>query len=419
MLNFVAHFNKSFNSFTNHFKNVFYSKKLFLSFSSYLASLMMEHKRVSIQSISNKNLLSSYEQLQYFISDSKWNLDTLNNSRVELFQSHPTTKSTEDGVMVIDDSGCKKSGKKTEATQIQYYGPEKRPANCNVVVVSAFISSRKKWPINIRPYLPKDAFYKPENCNFNFKSKLELALELIDDAILKKILFADVVFDNWYFCDWFINDIEKRNLSWISEAEINRSVCFNGKWFRVDDLVTVIPSCKFTRKVTVTNSKGKERTFRFYAFKGKVKGLSDKKLIVVAKGKWDDDDSKDAHVLVTNHLSLHAETVFQRYALRWGIERIFQDTKDNLAFDQYQVRSIKAIARHWHMSLLAYSFLLRTMLNGSLSKITKESPETIGEALEIFRDLNAFESWEFLKKNPKALTRKTRVTAKRYLKKVA
>ena len=118
-------------------------------------------------------------------------------------------------------------------------------------------------------------------------------------------------------------------------------------------------------------------------------------------------------------LSLQAETVFKRYGLRWGIERIFQDTKDNLAFDQYQVRSIKAISRHWHMSFLAYTFLTWIRLNGTLSKITKEVPQTIGETLQVFRDLNAFESWALLKKNPKVLTTKTRITAKCYRKKIA
>ena len=181
----------------------------------------------------------------------------------------------------------------------------------------------------------------------------------------------------------------------------------------------VIPSTKFTRKVTVTNKKGEQRTFRLYAFKGKVKGLSDKKLIVLARGKWKDDDTCDTEVLVTNHLSVPAETVFFRWSLRWGIERIFQDTKDNLAFDQYQVRSIKAISRHWHMSFLAYSFLLYIRLNGTLSKIAEEVPQTIGETLKIFRELNVFESWTFLKKNPQTLISKTHIKAKCYLKKVA
>jgi len=415
MLNFVTQTGRIFKSFTNHFSGLF-SKKLFISFSIYLATLMMEHKRVCIQSLSLKTTLSSYQQLQYFLSDAKWDSEELNTYRVNILQSHSATKSTKDGVLTLDDTGCKKWGKKTEAAQVQHYGTEDRITNCNVVVASAFCSTRKRFPINQRPYLPQDAFYKKENRDFIFKTKHEIGLDLIDDAVRKAILFSDVIFDSWYFCDWFIQEIENRSLTWISKAQIDRKICFHGKWLRVDELVKLIPSTKFTRKVTVTNKQGKERTFRLYAFKGKVKGLSDKKLIVFARGKWTEDDTEDIQVIVTNHLSLQAETVFKRYALRWGIERIFQDTKDNLGFDQYQVRSIKTISRHWHMSFLAYSFLTYIRLNGTLSKISKESPQTIGETLRIFRELNTLESWSFLKKNPKALTIKTQIKARCYLK---
>ena len=52
-------------------------------------------------------------------------------------------------------------------------------------------------------------------------------------------------------------------------------------------------------------------------------------------------------------------------------------------------------------------------------RITTQPPRTIGEALQVFRDINALESWEFLKKHPKALMKKSRVTAKRYVAKAA
>jgi len=228
MLNFVAKSGRVFKSFINHFTDIF-SKKLFISFSVYLSSLLMEHKRVSIQSLANKNSISSYQQLQYFLSDAKWDPEELNTFRVNLHQSHPATKSTKDGVLAVDDSGCKKWGKKTEAAQVQHYGTEDRITNCNVVVASAFCSSQKRFPINQRPYLPREAFYKPENRNFAFKTKHEIALDLIDDAVRKAILFSDITFDPWYFCDWFIQEIENRSLTWITRAQIDREVCFHGK----------------------------------------------------------------------------------------------------------------------------------------------------------------------------------------------
>ncbi len=60
-----------------------------------------------------------------------------------------------------------------------------------VVVTSHHADSRKDWPIDHRPYLPRK-WVEAENARhgkemYVFKSKLELGLELLDD--IKNILF--------------------------------------------------------------------------------------------------------------------------------------------------------------------------------------------------------------------------------------
>ncbi len=57
-------------------------------------------------------------------------------------------------------------------------------------------------------------------------------MELVDDALEKRLLFSDVVFDNWYFANSFISFLEERNLCWITEADSDRQISYHGKWVR-------------------------------------------------------------------------------------------------------------------------------------------------------------------------------------------
>ena len=160
--------------------------------------------------------------------------------------------------------------------------------------------------------------------------------------------------------------MQEKCRTFITEVPVDRLISYRGKWTRADGLVKLIPFDKF-RWVTVSTPHGKKKSFYTYAFKSKLKNLEGKFRIVVAIGKWDKDDPKDVHIYVSNHLSYSAEDTLKKYALRWGIECIFRDLKENVAFDHYQVRSIKAITRHWHLASLAYTFLMVSKLNGTFS----------------------------------------------------
>lgn len=403
MINLLSENPRLLTRFLEKFKGLF-SEPLFESFSKYLSGLFLELKRTNIQAIQQKAAPSfSYENLQYFLSEGKWEPEIVNEQRIKILQSSRTTKTCNSGVLVIDDTSCKKWGIHTQGAKPQYSATEDKVVNCNVLVLSAYCDRKKRYPVNFRPYLPKEEFPLGDE-DADFKSKLDLAQELVDDALKKELSFGDVVFDNWYFAKDFISFLNEKGLTWITEAEDNRLISWHGKWVRADELVKVLPSTKFNRRVTVPNSQKGKRSFLYAALEGRVKGLKGRLKIVVALGSWDERDTKGVHVFVTNHLSLSDEETIARYALRWGVECIFRDLKENVAFDQYQVRSIKAIERHWHLSCLAYTFLFWANQNGYFSKIfkAKQKLKTMGECLLTFRRLNTRVCIQWLQKNPEA-----------------
>ena len=399
MVNYIGDFPACLKRYLGCFHQKFFYKRMQVCLFVYVAGLMLELKRTSIFSITQKNGQVNYQSLQYFISESKWDAEKLNTERIKKLQSSHQTRSTKRGVLCLDDTACRKTGKNTEGAKLQYSHSEKRAINCNVAVVSGYADNKKHYPVSLRPYKPASEFLLEEK-DPDFKSKIKLAKELIDDALEKGIEFSDIVFDNWYFAEEIVDHIELKGCFWISEAESNRLISWKGQWVRADKLLKLIPAKKKKFKpVTVSNSNGELRTFYAFAFQTKIKGLEGKKLVIVSKGSWDSKDPKRCHIYVTNHLSLTAEQVLQRYSLRWRIEMTFRDLKEFTAFDHYQVRSLKAITRHWYLAFVAYSFLLNCKLKGCFSKVARSKIETMGDCLEVYRAINSLSSLAWIKGN--------------------
>jgi SRSO17 transposase len=73
------------------------------------------------------------------------------------------------------------------------------------------------------------------------------------------------------------------------------------------------------------------------------------------------------------------------YSKRWAIETFYEVSKENFGFDQYQMRKIRGIKRHWYLIFLTYSYLALTRVQG----------QTIGQLrrLEQHKNLLLFVEW--------------------------
>lgn len=398
MWNIITNIPKILKKFLDRFKHSL-SPIQFKAFSHYVAGLLLLHKRVSIESIADVSPDIDYQSLQYFISESKCDMNKINDSRIDFLNHLHPTKSTKQGVLVIDDtSSNKKYGIHTEGAKMQYSSLEDRVINCNTVVLSAYSDTIKRYPLDLRPYKLLKEFTSKDIGNF--KDKLELAQELIDNAYNNKSLsFSHVVFDSWYFSNDFVNELSSKNRLWVTECQTDRRIYYQGKSLRAEDLVKILPALKFRKSVTITNSKNQRRIFYLAECLIKIKGIHGDLKLVVSKGSWDENDTKNIRILVTNHLALNSDEIFSKYLLRWGIECMFRDLKDNLGFSQYQTRSLKSITRHWYLTFVAYSFLLYSKLCSVFSKTVNMCLNTIADLLFAFRRINTHYCLQQLTKN--------------------
>jgi len=395
MLNLISDIPKILKRFLKKFKKWF-TKKQFKNFKKYVSGLLLELKRTNIQTIDAYCIESNYDSLHHFLSNSPWPEQELNSERIRIMQASRQTKSCQKGVLVIDDTANKKSGKHTKGAQVQYSGSQKGLTNNNTVVTSHYVDDKKDFPIDLRPYLPASEFAEGKNSE-QFFSKLELAKKLVIDALVKGVEFGEVTFDGWYLSNDFVKFLENKGLKWISTLPVDRILFYKGELIRTDELVKRLkPECFCVKEGTWLT--GKKVTW-ISSLTLEIKGLKGKKRVVIeTRFRNSTDMEKDVTVYITNNFALSDEQVTDRFGLRWGIEDFYRDAKDNLAFDRYQVRSIKAIKRHWYLVFIAYTFLVFSKLKGSFSKLFRTKAKTIGELLTAFRKLNLLSFLNWLKK---------------------
>ena len=375
------------------------------NFRRYGTGLLLEIKRKNIQAISQHIICANYQSMHHFMRDAPWDEKALNRQRIELLQNVRPTKSCDDGYVILDDTGNPKSGEATFATRRQWLGSLGKVDRGQVVVTSHYADSRKDWPIDHRPYLPQK-WVLAENARHDkdvyvFRSKLELALELIDDLPKRSIRFSHLLMDGWYGnSPDFIKSVENKAHLYLTALYANRRVFFrlpgeparNEHYMR--DVVTALADDAFS-SVQYTKANGETDTVYVAEIRLKIKNLPGKRRVLIVKPKLQEKDMEQIDVLMTNDTSSDVPFLLSSWSFRDKIDKFYERGKDDLGFDQYQVRDEKAISRHWYMVFLMDSFLIFHRQCGSFRKWSLHLCRTFGQMLDTIRTklwLN-FQSW--------------------------
>jgi SRSO17 transposase len=137
------------------------------------------------------------QRLQWFLSESAWDHQVVNDRRVQLMCADPATTPHERGVLVIDDTGDRKDGTATAHVARQYLGSVGKTDNGIVAVTSLWADERCYWPVHAVPYTPASRLAAGDR-DPGFRTKPQLAIELIHAARQAKIPFRAVVADCFY-----------------------------------------------------------------------------------------------------------------------------------------------------------------------------------------------------------------------------
>lgn len=368
--------------FSKHFNN-----PAFNHFKAYLTGLITG-ERLTVSAISSRIVGGKHQSsLNRFLTASPWDSQAVNNTRVRLLQNDPRLRVKPSGYGIIDDTLTHKTGKKIEAVGKLYDHSLRKFILGHDLLTSFYADDNKRWPINHQLYFKKQYCLKHHQV---FKTKIELAGDLVDEAYEKELDIKFWLFDSWYLTKKLIDKVESYQANWVSEAKLNRLVLTaKGPVPLREYLRKDIPK-KAYKKVSLNDKP------RYYFTKAVVlKSLGGRRVRILAL--FDKKDLSDKpKVLVTNKLNWTSpKKIWQAYEHRWSQETFYRDSKQNLGLESYQLRSVKAIQRHWCLVELAYTLLTIARVESPVLKRVSAQITTLGKATKMVSQevLRSFVYW--------------------------
>jgi hypothetical protein len=140
---------------------------------------------------------AAVQGLQWFLTESSWDHERVNQRRVQLLLDDPATAPHDQGVLGLDDTGDRKAGRHTAHVARQYLGSLGKTDNGIVAVTSLWADARVYWPIDVVPYTPASRLPKGKR-DPAFRTKPQLAVALVNAAQNAGIGFRAVVADCFY-----------------------------------------------------------------------------------------------------------------------------------------------------------------------------------------------------------------------------
>jgi SRSO17 transposase len=315
------------------------------------------------------------QALQWFLSEADWDERKMQASRLQLLREDPTTAPTSKGVLVIDETGDRKDGHKTAHVGRQYLGKLGKVDNGVVSGTRLWVDEEVYYPVDFEPYTPAHHFEKGED-DPAFRTKLTIALELVDRAHTEGISFRAVVADNFYgedrtlrtglralklgyvlalkpSHDWWHREGTPGSLQEVAQAAGWKSAEQPGQWVLITRTFRDGSTQDWWALEIVAGPYGPDKTERAVVATTDPQTLPDLTSWYLVTNL---PAPTTCPVTAQQLAEACLEEVIRLYGLRMWVEQSYKQVKHALGWSQYQVRSDQAIRRHWQLVCCAFSF---------------------------------------------------------------
>lgn len=336
------------------------------NFARYLTGLIVCDKK-NVTAINNAFVgRKDQSALNNWLTDSPWSDEKLDKARKELAKEELNAKNIKHAVLIVDDTLNHKTGEHMEGVNIHFDHAEGKHALGHQLVTTHLAAGKYSVPIDFE-------LYERNEGQPNFKSKIEIAKQLIAKAVDAGFNFDCVVYDVWYFNFEVTSYTESIGKDWVAGCKINRLIQTGNGFVSLADYLKKVPEEEF-KKVSVKTKEG-ERSFWTYAKNVTLKKHCQRIRVVFS---YEDEMAGEPKVLATNRLEWDAKTILETYLLRWNIDAFYRDAKQVLGLEDYEVRKLPGTKRHWLMVFLADTLLQFNSKAEPLVEYVKSDLETVG-----------------------------------------
>lgn len=327
----------------------------------------------------NKNDQSA---LNKFMTQARWDEIELNYRRVqfELERLNRRPVSAKAGRLILDDTLAHHT--KCSMEGLAYLRDHSLGRNvwAHNVVTSYYVNRTDQFPVDFRLYHQFNRKYEkqvltqvikrlqtePTLANYRqylatlisyhyrrqlYQPKTALGSELLRQAIEWDLPFSVVLFDSWFLRRPLVEAIGQTDKDWVGACPKDRLILHKNRWVQLQQYIQTIPATAY-RPYKIGDK-------LYWAFSKvlPMKNLNRQRVRIVASYQHHLNLDHTPNFYAANRKDWEAKRILTTYLDRWPTETFNEDTKGNLGFEDYQLRLLRAIKRHWYLSFVAYSLL--------------------------------------------------------------
>jgi SRSO17 transposase len=329
---------------------------------AYLRGLVSSVERKNGWQLAEEAGEATPDGMQHLLARADWDADEVRNDLREYVVEQ---LGDPQAVLVVDETGFLKKGRKSVGVQRQYSGTAGRIENCQIGVFLVYASSQGRTFLDREMYLPKDWAADPARRAeagvpeaVEFRTKPQLALAMLARAFEAKVPCGWVTGDEVYGGD-------RRLRVWLEEREVPHVLAIKRTeplwstttWTEVpaEQLAAELADEAWQRLSAGDGAKGP----RLYDWaRAPIRPLREPGWAhwLLVRRSLVDPTELAYYVCFCPAATPLAELV-RVAGTRWAIEECFESAKGQVGLDQYEVRRWTGWYRHITLALLAHAVL--------------------------------------------------------------
>jgi SRSO17 transposase len=284
------------------------------------------------------------------------------------------------GVLVVDETGFLKKGTTSVGVQRQYSGTAGKVDNCQLGVFLAYASGRGRAFIDRELYLPECWTDDPPRCRaarvpeqVGFRTKPQLAQLMLERALDAGVPAGWVTADEVYGGSPTLRQwLEGRGVSYVLAVKCTEPLVISGPDGPVrataEQLAAAVPAEQWVTASAGQGAKGR-RLYdwtRIQLAAPATAGMA--RWLLVRRSRR---DGELAFYACSGPAGTSLVGLVRVAGTRWAVEECFQQAKDQVGLDHYEVRKWPGWYRHITLALLAHAFLAVTRAQATSPERTK------------------------------------------------
>jgi SRSO17 transposase len=325
---------------------------------AYLRGLLSQTERKNGWQLAELAGETTPDGMQRLLNTALWDADQV---RDDLQQYVLTHLADPEAVLVVDETGFLKKGKKSVGVAAQYSGTAGKIANCQIGVFLGYANRYGAVLIDRELYLPREWADDPARgleagvpAGTASIPKSTLAKGMLERAFAQGVQAAWVTGDTIYGGDYKLRSwLEARLQPYVVAIPKNQRI---GLTHRADDVVGSWPAGQWQRLSAGEGSQGPRLSdWAWQSLDFRLTEPGWKQWLLARRSL--SEPTELAYYFVFAPETVGLEQVVRAAGSRWQVEEGFELAKQQVGLDEYEVRHWQGWYRHVTLAMFALAFL--------------------------------------------------------------